>query len=66
MNKNKKTLINDELETVYSNRLSYFDTIQTGPLEEEIIHEFYFDTERFKEYLKEKELNQLLSKKFKE
>lgn len=66
MNKKKKTSINNQLENFNRKYISYFDKVQIGPLEEEIMQEFYFDTERFKEYLKNKELSHLLDKKFKE
>lgn len=39
----------------------YYDYVQMGPLEEEILTEFYFDTNRFEEYLKRKELNNVVN-----
>lgn len=30
----------------------YYDYVQIGPLEEEILKEFYFDKEQFKRYMK--------------
>ena len=35
-----------------NNDNEYYDYIQMGPLEEEILYEFHFDVEKFKEYLK--------------
>jgi hypothetical protein len=60
MNNNKT---NKPINNIDKDRNTYFDTIQIGPLEEEITHEFYFDTEQFKEYLKEKELDKIQDKK---
>ena len=30
----------------------YYDYIQMGPMEEEILYEFHFEVDKFKEYLK--------------
>ena len=35
-----------------NNDNEYYDYIQMRPLEEEILYEFHFDVEKFKEYLK--------------
>lgn len=37
---------------------TYYDFIQMGPMEEEILYEFHFDIQKFKKYLKNKELDQ--------
>lgn len=36
---------------------TYYDFIQMGPMEEEILYEFHFDTNQFKKYLTNKELD---------
>ena len=37
---------------------TYYDFIQMGPMEEEILYEFHFDVNQFKKYLKNKGLDQ--------
>lgn len=41
-------------------KVSYFDTVIMGALEEEISYEFYFDVEQFRKYLKNKEKDNLI------
>ena len=65
MDKRKNKSLQTTFKDIENDRISYFDSIQTGPMEEEILQEFYFDPDRFKEYLKERELDQLQDKKFK-
>ena len=35
----------------------FYDYIQMGPLEEEILYEFHFDVDQFKRYLKKQNQN---------
>ena len=65
MDKRKNKSLQTTFKDIENDRISYFDSIQTGPMEEEILQEFYFDPDRFKEYLKERELNHLQDKKYK-
>jgi hypothetical protein len=65
MDKRKNKSLQTTFKDIENERISYFDSIQTGPMEEEILQEFYFDPDRFKEYLKERELDQLQDKKYK-
>ena len=65
MDKRKNKSLQTTFKDIENERTSYFDSIQTGPMEEEILQEFYFDPDRFKEYLKERELDQLQDKKYK-
>ena len=65
MDKRKNKSLQTTFKDIENDRISYFDSIQTGPMEEEILQEFYFDPDRFKEYLKERELDQLQDKKYK-
>ena len=44
----------DQKKEAFDNSTSsvYYDYVQIGPLEEEILKEFYFDKEQFKRYMK--------------
>ena len=65
MDKRKNKSLQTTFKDIENDRISYFDSIQTGPMEEEILQEFYFDPDRFKEYLKEREWDHLQDKKYK-